>query len=451
MPKDVATHIIDKRTKTVADAAIIADEYNLIHRSDSDKLYKQCKGKGVDFNKPVNSSFPKVEVNSELSPSNKVKPVDSVGAKFRGTKECNFCGKKGHIERECWKKSKNEKRSAQIVALVSALENCAVEGVTQNKFDPSFNTFKRESDKLGNSSRINERELEPLQTAYSNFMSVGSVSINDVNVPVTILRDTGASQSLLLNDVVHVASPNEYVLLQGIAGHYVSVSLVTVRLQSDLVSGEVKVGLVDKLPVPGVSFIMGNDLAGGQVSVAPCVSEQPMLESSRQQECEFSALFPACAVTRSMSARSCDGSTASGDNGNHTIIPGDDDISLADTFFAKFAGSEDGAMPDGVDDSSKGLAELQNSDPELRTLVETAVSEEECDAELSACYYLKNGVLMRKWRSPYAAGDSVWENMHQIVVPKQYRQDIIKLSHDSNLARHMGVRKTLARSRKHFH
>lgn len=49
VPKDVATHITDKRTKTVADAAIIADEYNLIHRSDSDKLYKQCKGKGVDF------------------------------------------------------------------------------------------------------------------------------------------------------------------------------------------------------------------------------------------------------------------------------------------------------------------------------------------------------------------------------------------------------------------
>lgn len=44
---------------------------------------------------------------------------------------------------------------------------------------------------------------------------------------------------------------------------YVEVPLHKVHLTSDLVIGEVVVGVRPSLPVPGVEVILGNDLAGG--------------------------------------------------------------------------------------------------------------------------------------------------------------------------------------------
>ncbi|KAK3858073.1 hypothetical protein Pcinc_035712 [Petrolisthes cinctipes] len=55
-------------------------------------------------------------------------------------------------------------------------------------------------------------------------------------------------------------------------GDFITVPLTFVQLDSDLVSGKVRVGLVDELPVSGVELLLGNDLAGGQ-------REDPELES----------------------------------------------------------------------------------------------------------------------------------------------------------------------------
>jgi len=38
-------------------------------------------------------------------------------------------------------------------------------------------------------------------------------------------------------------------------------------MQSDLVSGPVSVGVRNSLPVKGVNFILGNDLAGDKVTL----------------------------------------------------------------------------------------------------------------------------------------------------------------------------------------
>jgi hypothetical protein len=44
------------------------------------------------------------------------------------------------------------------------------------------------------------------------------------------------------------------------------------------------------------------------------------------------------------------------------------------------------------------------------------------------CYYLKDDILMRKWRPPNALSSEEWRQVHQIVVPKIYRQEIIELA-----------------------
>jgi len=66
--------------------------------------------------------------------------------------------------------------------------------------------------------------------------------------------------------------------------HFVGVPLHAIHLDSDLVKGRVVVGVRSQFPIEGVSFILGNDLAGGKVLVNPEVCS-------------------VCAVTRAMSER----------------------------------------------------------------------------------------------------------------------------------------------------
>ncbi|XP_061573350.1 polyadenylate-binding protein-interacting protein 2B-like, partial [Cololabis saira] len=50
---------------------------------------------------------------------------------------------------------------------------------------------------------------------------------------------------------------------------YLEAPLHTIYLKSDLVTGFVTVGVRPCFPIEGVSFILGNDLAGGKVLVKP--------------------------------------------------------------------------------------------------------------------------------------------------------------------------------------
>lgn len=56
-------------------------------------------------------------------------------------------------------------------------------------------------------------------------------------------------------------------------------------------------------------------------------------------------------------------------------------------------------------------------------------------------FFLENGVLMRWW-IPYSSEINVVE---QIVVPKDYRWQVLSLAHDSSLVVHLGVKKTYNR------
>ena len=71
--------------------------------------------------------------------------------------------------------------------------------------------------------------------------------------------------------------------------------------------------------------------------------------------------------------------------------------------------------------------------------------------EFKSCFYLKSGVLMRKWRPRDAPADEEWQVNHQIVVPRKYRQEILSLAHESPMAGHLGVNKTYFRILTHFY
>lgn len=48
---------------------------------------------------------------------------------------------------------------------------------------------------------------------------------------------------------------------------------------------------------------------------------------------------------------------------------------------------------------------------------------------------------MRKWY-PKVEGDNEWNTVFQIVVPKEYRQQVLSLAHDNLFAAHLGITKT---------
>lgn len=79
--------------------------------------------------------------------------------------------------------------------------------------------------------------------------------------------------------------------------------MATVYLHSDLVTGHATVGVKDSLPIEGVNFLLGNDLAGELVVPDPIVTVMPCSDNPTDSlEEEFLDLFPCCAVTRSMAS-----------------------------------------------------------------------------------------------------------------------------------------------------
>ncbi len=66
------------------------------------------------------------------------------------------------------------------------------------------------------------------------------------------------------------ASEKTSVIVEGVEAGYISIPLHTVHLKTDFVSGPASVGIVNKIPVDGVQ-LLGNDLAGDHVKVAPQV------------------------------------------------------------------------------------------------------------------------------------------------------------------------------------
>ncbi|XP_071944871.1 uncharacterized protein [Antedon mediterranea] len=101
---------------------------------------------------------------------------------------------------------------------------------------------------------------EKVRKLFKPFLSTGSVAlINDVNLSkVRVLRDTGASQSLIIESALsfsNESSAGASVLIQGVEGGYKEVPLHVIRIETDIVSGDFVVGVVPSLPVWGVTLL----------------------------------------------------------------------------------------------------------------------------------------------------------------------------------------------------
>ena len=201
---------------------------------------------------------------------------------------CHHCKKPGHVMSDRWLLQKRREKEATL--FVSSKSNWR-------------SNFNRTETSIG----FDKSEI--IREEYKPFVSEGFVYLESSysEVPIKILRDSGATQSLLLEGVFPLGvstSTGESVIAQGIGGGSVNVHLHKVNLVSDLVIGSVFVGTRPTLPIKGVSLLLEKDLVGGKVVADPKVTSKPItLVSTEKLEEVIPGIFPSCAVTRVMSKK----------------------------------------------------------------------------------------------------------------------------------------------------
>lgn len=404
IPERIVVYLNEQKVTSLTQASVFADEFTLTHKG----VFSSARTEKVS---PVHFTL-KDQSRSKSNPT-----------KAREDRECYYCHKPGHVIADCLAlKRKQQGISTKTVAFVKTVDVAKVERC--DKFDAS----------------------------YQPFLMEGLVSVDDklTNlVKVTMLRDTGAMQSFIRTDALPCPEQTfcgSHVLVRGIEMSTVKVPLHEIYLKSDLFTGAVKVGVRDSLPVEGVNFILGNDIAGGKVMPLLEVCDRPELSASTDDLSEkFPEVFPVCAITRAQARKFADA----------------DD--LLSTFMAPTLVNDTLMVGNGKPEEKSVV--LKSDEPKLHVTRDALITAQKDDLTLHKCFsavvspevaqerktafYMENGVLMRRW-CPDDSSDAEWNVTSQIVIPVCYRQTVLSLAHDHDLSGHLGIKKTYHRILKHF-
>ena len=266
---DVKSFLDEKEVETLEKAARLADDYTLTHKV---SFVSKTNPRKPFY--PTSGHKPSPSLQSGNSSQNVPKPKppgENKGHNPLSQPICNYCKQSGHIVSDCpVLKRKREKQ-----------EGLKPTGLTSLKSTPQSCV------KDQNPVQAKVPETDSVMEIYELFLSDGFVSLNSdfaQSAPITILRDTGASQSLILADTLPFSektSSGTSVLIQGVECGFVNVPLHNIYLSSDLVKGPVAVGIRQTLPFKGVHLLLGNDLAGDKVVVNPLVTDTPFMDQSQ--------------------------------------------------------------------------------------------------------------------------------------------------------------------------
>ena len=214
-------------------------------------------------------------------------------------------------------------------------------------------------------------------------------------------------------------------------GFIVNVPPYNIYLFSDLVNGIMAVGIRPSLIFKGGHLLFGNHLAGDKVVVDPLLTSTPCVDQPHDPiEQDFPDCNPSCAVTRAMVKKANQNhgmqdidlidnliGPSLNDEISNFLSPSQSDIQTDfDTPRSNSDLSPSISNDQGHDQLSRSqLCKEQDSNFEISPLFGKYLDENEMP-QVTVCYYVKNDILMRKWRFPDFSADVEWTVNHQIVV-----------------------------------
>lgn len=407
LPERVVVHLNEQKVNSLSSAAVLADEYVLTHKS----------------------TFQSV-LNRSVSIKSAVEPPKSTPQK--NDKECFYCHKTGHLIANCLALKRKEQNTQSKPKGVGLIRN---QSPTPRKAD------------LG---------CTP-DPCYEPFLLTGYVSLPGKLAdphPVRILRDTGASQSIMLTDSLpfsELSSCGYSVVLQGLEMGYVPRPVHLVQLQSELISGIFPIAVCSELPVKGISLLLGNDIAGGKVTPSLEILDVPCSRPKNDDAIQ-TTVSTSCVLTRAQKLkRNSEENVDLSDSVLMSIfseeekVPATTQLPAVPQLKPDVRQADFGSSPI----SRSQLCAAQKVDPTLKRYFSGVVSADKARAEQVA-FYVNDGVLMRKW-CPVVLPDADWNVVHQIVIPSSYRKHILALAHEGSWAGHLGVTKTYQNVLKHFY
>ena len=207
---DVRAFLNEKEVENLDVAARLADDYSLTHKtsfvnkpfprkpfnpqlkftpqsrpfSPQSKPYSPQSGPKPDPSNPSDNSSHSFTPKPRFSGENK-------GQSPLSQPICNYCKQSGHIISECIALKRKREKERQ--------ESPKPTGLTSLRLKPQ-SSIQDENPILAKTS-----ETDAVMEIYEPFLSYGSVSLNSdfaQSTPIKILRDTGASQSLILADTL---------------------------------------------------------------------------------------------------------------------------------------------------------------------------------------------------------------------------------------------------------
>ncbi len=252
----IVVYLNEQKVTMLSHAAVLADEFVLTQKN----VFSSVRPEKIQID-----SLQSHTSRSRFSPP-----------RNKEERECFYCHKKGHVIADCLALKRKQQPQPKSVGFVKAYKS-AVTVHTEERVDES----------------------------YRPFVSKGLISLSgkrEDQEEVKILRDTGAMQSFILAGKVQVSDLTfcgSSVIVQGIEMGCVKFPLHRMHLQSELCTGFMRVAVCPSLPVKGVDFILGNDLAGGKVMPVIEVVDEPNVFCELEVLSEtYPDVFPACAVTR---------------------------------------------------------------------------------------------------------------------------------------------------------
>lgn len=239
IPECTAVYLNEQKVSTLQEAATLAEEFTLTHKTVFVKHNPREKPPKPDH---------------QVRGSNWSRPSQQ----DRQSRPCFYCGKVGHLIAACeaWKQKQN--RSASQTP----------KGLGLIDFSPRVST---------------ESLAVEVPDSFKPFTSDGYVSFTgsaEDQRPVKILRDTACSQSLILSHVLPLGLKSDVsAVVRGIEMGFVPAPLYRIHVASGIATGFFDVGMCAEFPISGIDFIMGNDIAGGKVHPVPQVVDVPLRET----------------------------------------------------------------------------------------------------------------------------------------------------------------------------